>query len=91
MYWSAPMSTSPEITPARPDDAIVTLLSEWLAFRADTGELRARLEAIDRDALEGEPAEAVDELLEELAAASPQQRGELERVVRETLDAVALG
>ena len=80
------MSTSP-----RPDDAIVTLLSEWLAFRADTTELRARLEEIDREGLEGEPAEAVDELLQQLAAATPHQRGELERAVRETLDAVALG
>jgi hypothetical protein len=85
------MSTSPEITPSRPDDAIVTLLSEWLAFRADTVELLARLQEIDRDALEGEPADAVDELLQELAGAAPQERGELERCVRETLDAVALG
>lgn len=85
------MSTSPEIASHSPDDAIVTLLSEWLAFRADTAELRVRLEEIDRDGLEGEPAEAVAELLQELAGAAPQQRGELERVVRETLDAVALG
>lgn len=85
------MSTSPETTSSRPDDAIVTLLSEWLAFRADTAELRARLEQIDRDGLDGEPAEAVDELLEELAAARPPDRGQLERAVRETLDAVALG
>jgi hypothetical protein len=85
------MSTSPETTSSRPDDAIVTLLSEWLAFRADTAELRRRLEQIDRDGLDGEPAEAVDELLEELAVARPQERGHLERVVRETLDAVALG
>jgi len=75
----------------RPDDAVVTLLSEWLAFRADTAELRARLEQIDTAGLEPEPAVAVDELLEELAEAAPQERGELERVVRETLDAVALG
>jgi hypothetical protein len=78
-------------TSRSPSDAIVTLLSEWLAFRADTGELRARLEKIDRGGLEGEPADAVDELLQELAGAAPQQRGQLERVVRETLDAVALG
>ena len=76
---------------SRPGDAIVTLLSEWLAFRADTAELRARLEEIDRGGLAGEPAEAVDELLHELAGATPQQRGELERAVRETLDTVALG
>jgi hypothetical protein len=85
------MSTSPETTPVRADDAIVTLLSEWLAFRADTADLRTRLEQIDRGSLEGEPAEAVDELLHELDGAAPQQRGQLERVVRETLDAVALG
>jgi hypothetical protein len=76
------MSTSP--------DAIVTRLSEWLAFGASTDELRTRLEEIDLSGLDGEAAEAVQELLEELDTASPNGRGHLERTVRETLDAVAL-
>ena len=77
------MSTSP-------DNAIVTLLSEWLAFGARSEELRTRLAEVDLSGLDGEAAEAVQELLEELETASPNGRGHLERTVRETLDAVAL-
>jgi hypothetical protein len=77
------MSTSP-------DNAIVTLLSEWLAFGAGADELRARLGEIDRSGLDGEAGEAVHELVTELETASPNGRGHLERVVRETLDAVAM-
>ena len=84
MCFSVPMSTSPS-------DAIVTRLSEWLAFGTSTDELRARLEKIDMSGLGGEAAEAVQELLAELDSASPNGRGHVERVVRETLDAVALG
>ena len=84
MCFSVPMSTSPS-------DAVVTRLSEWLAFGASAGELRTRLEEIDISGLDGEAAEAMQELLAELDSASPSGRGHLERVVRETLDAVALG
>jgi hypothetical protein len=84
------MSASPESNPMRPDDQIVTVLSEWLAFGAGTEELRTRLHEIDRTALEGEVAEAVQDLLDELGAASSDGRGHLVRLVRETLDAVAL-
>ena len=83
MRSSAPMSTNP-------DDAIVTLLSEWLAFGTRSEELRVGLEEIDRSGLDGEAGEAVHELLAELAAVSPNGRGHLERLVRETLDAVAM-
>ena len=82
---------SSKTAPVRPEDEIITRLSEWLAFRADTSDLRRHLEDIETGELEAEPAEAVHELLEELASAGPQERGELERLVRETLDAVALG
>ena len=84
------MSTSPETRPVRPDDEIVTLLSGWLAFRAGAEELRDRLRAIDKSALEGEAAEAVHDLEEQLGVESPNGCGHLERLVRETLDAVAL-
>jgi hypothetical protein len=84
MCSSAPMSTSP-------DNAIVNLLSEWLAFGAGADELRTRLGEIDRSGLDGEAGEAVFELVTELETASPNGRGHLERLVRETLDAVALG
>jgi hypothetical protein len=86
------MSTSPE--PARqlrPDDEIVSALSHWLAFHLGNAELRARLEAIGTDGLGPEQAEAVDELLTELATAPEGTRGGLEMLVRETLEAVALG
>jgi hypothetical protein len=66
------------------------VLSEWLAFRAGADELRVRLGAIDKSALEGEAAEGVHALEEELGVKSPNGRGHLERLVRETLDAVAL-
>jgi hypothetical protein len=84
------MSTSPETRPVRPDDEIVTVLSEWLAFGAGADELRVRLRAIDKSTLEGEAAEAVHDLEEELGVTSPDGRGHLQRLVRETLDAVAL-
>ena len=84
------MSTSPETRPVRSDDEIITVLSEWLAFGAGTDELRVRLGAIDKSTLEGEAAEAVHDLEEELGVKSANGRGHLERVVRETLDAVAL-
>jgi len=86
------MSTSPE--PARiprPDDEIVSALSHWLAFHLGNAELRARLEAIGTDGLSTEQREAVQELLTELVDAPEGTRGGLEMLVRETLEAVALG
>ena len=86
------MSTSPE--PARQlraDDEIVSALSHWLAFHLGNAELRARLEAIGTDALSTEQADAVQELVDELAGAPAGTRGGLEMLVRETLEAVALG
>ena len=86
------MSTSPE--PARdlrPDDEIDRALSHWLAFHLGNAELRARLEAIGADGLSAEQAEAVEELRAELRTAPEGTRGSLEMLVRETLEAVALG
>jgi len=86
------MSASPEPTPApRPDDEIVSLLSHWLAFHVGNGELRAGLRAVDTDDLSPDQAAAVEELLAELEHAPEGKRGELEMLVRETLEAVALG
>jgi len=76
------MSTNPE-------DRLVTVLSQWLARHVDDDELRREVEAIDMSELDAEQAEAVKELREQLAAADG--RGELEMVVRETLQALALG
>jgi hypothetical protein len=85
------MSASPEIHSVRPGDEIVTLLSEWLAFHVSNPELRQRLLGIGTDGLSPEQTEAIDELTNELENAAPAARGDLEMLVRETLEAVALG
>jgi hypothetical protein len=76
------MSTNPE-------DRLVTTLSQWLARHVDDDELRREVEAVDASELGAEQAEAVQELREQLANADG--RGDLEMVVRETLQALALG
>jgi hypothetical protein len=76
------MSTSPE-------DRVVNLLSHWLARHVGDEELRAELSAADVNGLSDDARDAVDELRAELDAGVGG--GDLERVVRETLEALALG
>jgi hypothetical protein len=76
------MSTSPE-------NHLVNVLSHWLARHVDNAELLRELDAVDTSALSSAQAEAVRELREEVV--STNGRGDLEMVVRETLEAVALG
>jgi hypothetical protein len=76
------MSTSPE-------NQLVNVLSHWLARHIGNAELLRELEAVDMSALSPAQAEAVEELREEVV--STNGRGDLEMVVRETLEAVALG
>ena len=76
------MSTNPE-------NQLVNVLSHWLARHIDNAELLRRLEAADTSTLSPTQAEAVQELREELV--STNGRGDLEMVVRETLEAIALG
>lgn len=83
------MSTSPETLHA--GDAIVTLLSEWLAFHVSNADLRKRLLEIGTHQLGEDQHELVNELLAELEQSGEAKRGDLEMLVRETLDAVALG
>jgi hypothetical protein len=86
------MSTSPEPAPSlHPEDEIVSALSHWLAFHLGNEELRTLLRALGTAALTPDQAAAVEELLAELDAAPEGTRGELEMLVRETLEAVALG
>jgi hypothetical protein len=80
------MSTSPD-THLRADDRIVTVLSQWLARHVSDDELRGQVEAIGTDELSAQQAEAVEELLAELG----DDRGQNEMLVRETLEALALG
>lgn len=76
------MSTSPE-------DRLVNVLSQWLARHVDDDELRRVVEAIDPSELDAEKSMAVEELRQELA--KTDGGGDLEMVVRETLQALALG
>ena len=76
---------------SRPDDEIVALLSRWLAGRLTNDELRRSIEAVGTDELAPDHAEAVQELLRELELAGPGERGEVEKVLRETFETLALG
>ena len=77
------------VSAPREDDRLVSVLSHWLARHADDDELRHTLERADRKQLSPDQLEAVEELLADLRR--EQGRGELERSVRETLEALALG
>src|SRR3954467_12174969 len=78
------MSTSP-------DTRVVNLLSRWLAGHAPEEELARELRAVDPGAFGPEAEELVEELVDELHAEHGADRGDLERLVRGTLEAVALG
>jgi hypothetical protein len=83
------MSTNPDFE--RADDQIVTLLSQWLMGAVGNDELRKRIEEIDTDELAPGGRTAIGELLVELRNALPGERGELDKVVRETLESLAYG
>ena len=72
-----------------PEDRLVNVLSQWLARHVDDDELRREVEATDTSEFAAEQKEALAELREQLAA--PGGDGDLEMVVRETLEALALG
>lgn len=74
----------------RADDQLVGLLSHWLARHVDDADLLAGIERTDLGALGPDQREAVGELVAELR--DPEGHpGELEMIVRETLEALALG
>jgi hypothetical protein len=75
----------------RTDDEIVSLLSQWLMGSVGNDELRKRVEEIGTDELAPGQRTAVDELLVALGNAFPGERGDLDRVVRETIEALAYG
>jgi hypothetical protein len=85
------MSTSPEPRSERPDDLLVTMLSHWLTRQLGNEELRREVERVGTAELAPGQREAVEELLAELRTALPGERGSLEMVVRETLEALAYG
>ena len=75
----------------RTDDEIVSLLSQWLMRSLGNDELRKRIEEIGTDELAPGQRAAVAELLVGLGNAFPGERGDLEMLVRETLEALAYG
>jgi hypothetical protein len=81
------MSTSPD-SPG-PSDRLVSAISLWLARHLNDQELLNEIAEVDTHGLAGEQAEAVQELVQGLQAG--RERGELEMVAREALEAVALG
>jgi hypothetical protein len=87
---SKPMSTSPDAS-QRADDQLVTHLSHWLTRQLGNDELRRKLEEIDTDELPPVGREMVKELVTELGASVPGERGQLEVLVRETVETLVYG
>ena len=75
----------------RTDDEIVNLLSQWLMRSLGNDELRKRIEEIGTAELAPGQRAAVDEHLVALGNAFPGERGDLEMVVRETVESLAYG
>jgi hypothetical protein len=82
------MSTSPE---TRAEDRLITLISRWLGRHIGNAELRSGIEETGSDDLGPGSLEALSELSERLQNVEPGERGELEMIARETLEALALG
>jgi hypothetical protein len=83
------MSTSPDTE--RADDQLVTHLSHWLTRQLGNDELRRKVELIGTDELPPAGREAVNELIVELGTAVPGERGQLEVLVRETVETLVYG
>ena len=71
------------------DDRLVTLLSRWLARHVTDGQLREGVATADPAQLAPDQAEAFAELQHGLR--NGIDRGDLEMLVLETLEALALG
>ena len=88
MSFSQPMSTSPD---TRTEDRLITLISRWLSGHIGNAELQRGIDEAGSDGLGPGQLDALGELSERLNAAQPGERGELEMIARETLEALALG
>jgi hypothetical protein len=82
------MSTSPDV---RTEDRLINLISRWLGRHIGNAELARGLDELDWDGLGPGQVEALRELVERVATAKRGERGELEMIARETLEALALG
>ena len=83
------MSTSPDTQ--RADDQLVAHLSHWLTRQLGNDELRRKVQAIGTDELAPAGRQAVTELLAQLDTAVPGERGQLEVLVRETIETLVYG
>jgi hypothetical protein len=84
------MSTSPDAS-QRADDQLVTHLSHWLTRQLGNDELLREVQKIGTDELAPGCRIAVNELLAELGTAVPGERGQLEVLVRETVETLVYG
>ena len=73
-----------------PSDDVVILLSRYLARHLSEPELLVELRQVDTDGFEGDAGEFLGELRDELGTPDTK-RGSVEVLVRETLEAIALG
>ena len=83
------MSTSPDTQ--RADDQIVTHLSHWLTRQLGNDELRRKVEAIGTDELPPVGREAVERAPRRARDGVPGERGQLEVLVRETVETLVYG
>jgi len=79
------MSTSPDV---HTEDRLIRLISRWLGRHIGNAELRRGLEENGSDGLGPGQVEALRELSERVESAKPGERGELEMIARETLEAL---
>jgi len=70
---------------------VVTHLSHWLTRQLGNDELRRKLEDVDVDELPPAGRDMVRELVQELGVAVPGERGQLEVLVRETVETLVYG
>jgi hypothetical protein len=75
----------------RTDDRVIRLISQWLGRHLGNAELLLGIEESGTEGLAPGQARALSELAEQLKSAKPGERGELEAVARETLEALAHG
>jgi hypothetical protein len=83
------MSTNPDFR--RADDELVTHLSHWLTRQLGNDELLRKLQMVDTDDLPPGGRTAIAELRDRLAQAVPGERGQLEVLVRETVETLVYG
>jgi hypothetical protein len=74
-----------------PEDRLINLISRWLARHIGNAELRRGIAENGTDGLAPGQLEAIAELAERVEHAQPGERGELEMIARETLEALAMG